>query len=121
MNTFEPSGGTVYVLAPSLADPNQTRWKLVYQDAQALVFMRNPPSGVKPLNSLDVFVHMEAECDLHILHEPQYTRCARSLGQIFARIGDFTRARKWVATYLQRPHPPDPQAEEAWQRLSAMP
>jgi hypothetical protein len=121
MNTFEPSGGTVYVLAPSLAAPNQTRWKLVYQDAQSLVFMRNPPAGVAPLNSLDVFAHMEAECDLHILHEPQYTRCARSLGQIFARIGDFPLARKWVAVYLQRPHPPDPQAEEAWQRLSGMP
>ena len=121
MNTFEPSSGTVYVLAPSLADPNQTRWKLVYQDAQALVFMRNPPPGVAPLNPLDVFTHMEAECDLHIRHEPQYTGCARSLGQIFTRIGDFPRARKWVGIYLQHPHPPDPQAEEAWQRLSAMP
>jgi hypothetical protein len=120
MNTFEPSGGTVYVVAPSLADPNQSRWKLVYQDAQSLVFLRAPPEGVQPLNSLDVFTHMEAECDLHMLHEPQYTRCARSLGQIFARIGDFPRARKWVGTYLQHPHPPDPQAEEAWQRLTGM-
>jgi hypothetical protein len=120
MNTFEPSGGTVYVLAPSLADPNQTRWKLVYQDSRALVFMRNPPAGVTPLNSLDVFTHVEAECDLQMQHEPQYTRCARSLGQIFARVGDFPRARKWVGVYLQHPHSPDPQAEEAWQRLSSM-
>ena len=120
MNTFEASGGTVYLLAPSLADPSQARWKLVHQDAQSVVFMRNPPAGVQPLSSVEVFTHMEAECGLHIAHEPQYTRCARSLGQVFARVGDFARARKWVGVYLQHPHPPDPQAEEAWQRLSGM-
>jgi len=63
---------------------------------------------------------MESECDSQIQHEPQYTRCARSLGQIFTRIGDFPRARKWVGIYLQHPHAPDPQAEEAWQRLIGM-
>jgi hypothetical protein len=117
MNTFEPSGGTIYLLAPSLADPNQTTWKLVYQDARALIFMRTPPTGVAPLNSAEVLTHLEAECATQIEHEPQYARCARSLGQIFTRIGDYPRARKWVGTYLQYPHDPDPQAEEAWQRL----
>ena len=120
MNTFEPSGGTVYLLAPSLADPNQARWKLVYQDPQSIVLMRHPPPGVEALHSLDIFTHMETECGLHISHEPQFTRCARSLGQIFARIGDYPRARQWVGTYLQHPHPPDPQAEEAWQHLQGM-
>jgi hypothetical protein len=118
MNTFEPSGGTLYMLAPALGDPNQTRWKLVYQDPQSVVFMRTPPPGVEPLPSLDALTHMETECDLHIQREPQYTRCARSLGQIFARIGDYPRARKWVGIYLEHPHAPDPQAEEAWQRLN---
>ena len=102
MNTFEYAGGQVYLLAPALADPPQTAWKLVYNDPQALVFMRTPPPGVQPLNSLDVLTHMEDECDLHIEHEPEYTRCARSLGQIFAKIGDFPRARKWVRN-LSRP------------------
>jgi hypothetical protein len=120
MNTFEPTGGTMYVLAPSLADPSQTKWKLVYQDAQSIVFMRMPPPGVEALNPLDVFTHIEAECELHMEHEPQYTRCARSLGQIFARIGDYPRARKWVGIYLAHPHDPDPQAEEAWQKLSGL-
>jgi hypothetical protein len=120
MNTFEPSGGTIYLLAPSLADPNQPAWKLVYQDAQAVIFMRSPPPGVTPLNSADVLAHIENECDLHIEHEPQYTRCARSLGQIFTRAGDYDRARKWVGKYLQYPHEADPQAEEAWQRLIGM-
>jgi hypothetical protein len=117
MNTFEYSGGQVYLLAPALADPAQTAWKLVYNDPQALVFMRTPPPGVQPLNSLDVLTHMEDECALHIEHEPEYTRCARSLGQIFAKIGDFPRARKWVRIYLDHPHAPDPDAEQAYQQL----
>src|ERR1017187_7626991 len=40
MNTFEYAGGGVYVLAPALADPVQTAWKLVYDDPEALVLMR---------------------------------------------------------------------------------
>jgi len=117
MNTFEFAGGHVYLLAPALADPAQTSWKLVYNDPQALVFMRTPPPGVQPLNSLDVLTHMEDECELHIAHEPEYTRCARSLGQIFAKVGDFSRARKWVRVYLDHPHAPDPEAEQAYQQL----
>jgi len=117
MNTFEYSTGPVYLLAPALADPAQTAWKLVYNDPQALVFMRTPPPGVQPLNPLDVLTHMEDECALHIAHEPATTRCARSLGQIFTRAGDFSRARKWVGIYLEHPHPPDPEADQAYRQL----
>jgi hypothetical protein len=60
---------------------------------------------------------MEDECGLHIAHEPEATRCARSLGQIFAKVGDFSRARKWVGIYLEHPHPPDAEAEQAYQQL----
>jgi hypothetical protein len=120
MNTFESSGGILYRLAPSLADPNQHKFTLVYQDPRALVFLRHPPPGLAPLDSLQVFSQMESECATQIEHEPQYTLCARSLGQTFARLGDFSRARKWVGIYLQHPHAPDPQAEEAWQRLIGM-
>jgi hypothetical protein len=117
MNTFEYASGVVYLLAPALADPAQTAWKLVFNDPQALVFMRTPPPGVQPLNSLDVLTHMEDECGLHIAHEPEATRCARSLGQIFTKVGDFSRARKWVGIYLEHPHAPDPEAEQAYQQL----
>jgi hypothetical protein len=120
MNTFEPSGGLTYSLAPSLADPAKTRWKPVYQDPQAIVFMRTPPAGVVPLSSLEVFSHMESECAVYIEQPPHYTRCARALGQIFVRLGDFARARKWLGAYLDRPHDPDPQADQAWQRLIGM-
>ncbi|HEY1493846.1 MAG TPA: hypothetical protein VGF49_04855 [Candidatus Solibacter sp.] len=117
MNTFEPSTGPVYVLAPALADPAQTTWKLVYNDPQSLIFMHNPPPGVQPLNSLDVLTHMEDECAWHLAHEPQLGRCARSLGQTFAKVGDFQRARKWIGIYLEHPHPPDPEAETAYRQM----
>jgi hypothetical protein len=117
MNTFEYTSGAVYALAPALADPSQTVWKLVYNDPQALVFMRTPPAGVTPLNSLDVLTHMEDECGLHIDREPGTTGCARSLGQVFAKVGDFSRARKWIGYYLENPHAPDPQAEDAYRRM----
>jgi hypothetical protein len=117
MNTFEYSQGLVYMLAPALADPSQSKWKLVYSDPTAVIFMRQPPPGVQPIDSMRVFDHMEAECDLHIRHEPRYPRCARSLGQVFSRVGDFERARRWLGVYLAQPHEPDPEAEQAYQRL----
>ncbi len=117
MNGFEYVTGNVYLLAPALADPRQADWKLVYSDPQAMVFMRQPPPGVQPLPSLRVLDHLEAECDLHIRHEPQYPRCARSLGQVFLKVGDPARARRWIGTYLSLPHEPDPEAEDAYRRL----
>ncbi|MGB7759711.1 MAG: hypothetical protein WBL61_07780 [Bryobacteraceae bacterium] len=119
MNTFEYSTGTVYLLAPALADPAQTGWKLVYRDAQALVWMRRPPAGVMPLDSMEVFGQMEAGCGLHLDREPGRPRCARSLAQTFAKIGDFTRARRWLGIYLDHPHPPDPEAAQAFRQYVA--
>jgi hypothetical protein len=116
MNTFEYSTGTVYLLAPALADPEQTEWKLVYRDAQALVWMRHPPAGVAPLDSMQVFSQMEDACGLHLDREPGLPRCARSLAQTFAKIGDFARARRWLGEYLDHPHPADPEAEQAYRQ-----
>ncbi|HLK66085.1 MAG TPA: hypothetical protein VKU19_21775 [Bryobacteraceae bacterium] len=117
MNGFEFASGNVYLLAPSLADPQQTEWKLVYSDAQAMIFMRHPPAGVDPLNSLAAIENLEAECDLHLEHEPQYPRCARSLGQVLSKVGDFARARRWIGRYLGLIHERDPEAEDAYQHL----
>jgi hypothetical protein len=99
MNTFEYSQGLVYRLAPALADPQQTEWKLVYDDPTAIVLMRHPPPGVAPLDSLRVLTHMEAECDLHLQHEPRLALCARALVQVFAQVGDAARARQWLERY----------------------
>jgi hypothetical protein len=119
INTFEYVTGTVYLLAPSLADPAQTAWKLVYRDPQALVWMRHPPAGVTPLDSLEVFNHMEDECGLHLDREPGRPRCARSLAQTLAKIHDFTRARRWLGIYLDHPHAADPEAEQAYRQYVA--
>jgi hypothetical protein len=114
MNTFEYVTGTMYLLAPSLADPAQSEWKLVYRDAQALVWMRHPPAGVTVLDSMEVFNQMENACSLHLDREPEYPRCARRMAQVFAKMHDFKRAEHWLTEYLDRPHPPDPEAERAY-------
>ena len=117
MNAFQYSNGLVYMLAPALADPAQKEWKLVYTDPQALVFMRQPPPGVEPIDSLRVLDHMEQECKLHIEKEEQYPRCARGLGQVFSKLGDLARARQWLGVYLSHPHEPDPEAESAYTQM----
>jgi hypothetical protein len=115
MNTFEGTSGTFYVLAPALADPDQKTWKLVYSDAQAMVFLRHPPPEMPVLEPLQALDHMEAECSAIIEHEPEFPRCARTMGQVFAKVGDFARARRWLRTYLDLPHEADPEAEAAYQ------
>ena len=119
MNGFEYATGTLYKLAPALADPRDPAWKLVYSDAQAVIFMRRPPPGVGPLDKLAVFDHLESECDLHIRQEPEYPRCARSLAQAFTTIQDWTRARRWLGIYLAHPRAPDIEAQRAYQQLLA--
>jgi hypothetical protein len=119
MNTFEYSLGLVYRLAPALADPQQTDWKLVYDDATAIVLMRHPPPGVEALDSLRILLHMEAECDLHLQHQPGMPLCARALGQVFTRVGDMARARRWLGTYLGHAQAADPEAEDAYRRLAS--
>jgi len=116
MNTFEYTNGILYLLAPSLADPAQTQWKLVYRDPQALVFMRHPPAGATPLNSMEVFSQLEDACSLHLDREPALPRCARSLAQTYAKLHEFTRARRWLGEYLDHPHPLDPEAEQAYRQ-----
>ena len=115
MNTFEATSGTFYVLAPALADPNQHTWKLVYNDAAAMVFLRHPPPGMPALSPLQALDHMEAECSAILEHEPESPRCARTLGQVFSKVGDLRRARRWLRTYLDLPHERDPEAEAAYQ------
>jgi hypothetical protein len=114
---FEFATGQMYLLAPGLADPAEAQWKLVYEDPAAMVFMRNPPPDVAALDSMRIFPSLEAECEVHLEHEPGYPRCARALGQMFSKFGDWPRARRWIGAYLDHPHGPDPEAEEQYRRL----
>jgi hypothetical protein len=116
MNGFEYSEGLVYNLLPALSG-NQTEWKLVYNDSQAVVFMRQPPPGVQVLDPSIALRHMELECQLHLDHEPQYSLCARAMAQVFSAVDRPGRARVWLGTYLSHPHEPDPQAEQAYAQL----
>ncbi|MGA2267122.1 MAG: hypothetical protein ABSH44_01510 [Bryobacteraceae bacterium] len=121
MDGFEFTSGEPYLLPAALSDPSQKEWKLVYQDAQAMVFMRHPPPGVAPLNPLDALASMEAQCAGHIRHVPWQPRCARGLGQLFARIGDMPRARQWMAFYLEHRTESDAEADSIYRRLLGTP
>ena len=45
MNTMDYVSGALYPLAIALANPISTEWELVYDDSQAVVFLRRPPPG----------------------------------------------------------------------------
>ncbi len=119
MDTFEHREGYVYLLAPALADPQQSEWRLVYTDPAAIVLMRHPPPGVHTLPPERILDHMESECAMHLDHEPQRPQCARALAQIFT-VDDPHRALRWLGIYLDHPHAPDPDAESAYQRLQLL-
>ena len=97
MNGFEFFTGSVYYLPAALADPSQKEWKLVYQDPIAMVFMRHPPPGVQPLDSLMALTSMENQCEEHMRTLPSESGCAREMGKLFTVIGDPVRAQKWAA------------------------
>ena len=61
-----------------------------------LIAMGTRLAGIRGIPGSVVFDHLEAECALHIEHEPKFTLCARALGQVFSVTRDFGRARKWL-------------------------
>ena len=97
MDGFEYTTGSPYALLAALADPRQASWKLIYRDNQALIFMRDPPADLRPLNPDEVVNAMEAQCQEHLRHEPDTPRCATGLSDMFVRLGDRTKAAKWQA------------------------
>ena len=114
MNTFEPTTGIVYALAPALAEATDSPWKLVHADSTAVVFMRRPSPEIRPLDPEQVFTSMQAECAIHIEREPRYPGCARALGLMYAAVGEPTQARRWLALYLEhQTGGKDPEAEQA--------
>jgi hypothetical protein len=98
MNGFDFKGH-VFWLPAALADPSQKVWKLVYHDPKSLIYMREPPPGVEALPPLDALSTLEEQCNYNVAHGLP-TLCAQSLGEMFTRIGDWTRARQWLNNYL---------------------
>ncbi|SPE35687.1 conserved membrane hypothetical protein [Candidatus Sulfopaludibacter sp. SbA3] len=111
-----PTGSPHFLIA-MLADPNQTQWKLVYQDGQAMVFLRQAPPGVKALPNIAALSSMEAQCAAHIRLVPGEPLCARETCKIYEHLGNVLRARFWMAYYLEHKKAPDPAAETEYQRL----
>jgi hypothetical protein len=112
VNAFEYNAGTLYPLVLSLAD-----WKLVYEDPQAMVFVRDVPPGMPVLDPSRILDHLDAECRLHLAHDPDLPGCARTLGDYFLRSGDRARARRALELYLEHPYPGDTDARRAYMQL----
>jgi hypothetical protein len=99
MDSFEPISGMAYYLPAALADPAQKEWKLVYQDIHDVIYMRHPPPDVPVLNSIDALTTMEKQCAMYLQH--QAPACSRGLWDVFTKIGDRERARKWFQIYRE--------------------
>jgi hypothetical protein len=117
LNAFEYNSGIVYPLALALADPSESDWKLVYDDPAAMIFLRNPPPGIPALDKSRILDHLEAECALHVTRDPEFSLCARTLGDLFLRMGDRARARRNLALYLDHPYDSDPRPRQKYLQL----
>ena len=117
VNAFEYNAGTLYPLVVALAQPGAGTWKVVYEDPQSLLFLREVPSGLTELDPARIFDHLDAECRLHMSHDPDLSLCARTLGDFFLRTGDPQRARRSLELYLEHPYPGDTDARRAYLEL----
>jgi hypothetical protein len=117
VNSFEYNSGVLYPLVPALVEPAEAQWKLVYRDAQSLVFLRDVPDGLSVLDKRGVVDHLEEECTLHVERDPEFSLCARTLGDLFLRFGDRARARRALGLYLAHPYADDPEARRAYADL----
>jgi len=117
LNGFEVNSGDPYMLPVVLANPAQKAWELVYQDAQAVIFMRHRPPDLAALPSQDALASLEAQCRVILENDPARPRCAHGLAWLFARMGDTDRARTWISTYLERRKDRNRLDEELYRRL----
>jgi hypothetical protein len=117
LNAFEYNSGIVYPLADALMNPEAADWKLVYDDPAGMVFLRNPPPDLPVIDKARILEHLEAECTLHVTRDPEFSLCARTLGRLFLRLGDRTRARRYLALYLDHPYDDDPRPRQEYLQL----
>ncbi len=113
MNTMDYVSGTLYPLAIALANPISAEWELVYDDPQAVVFLRRPPPGTPVLsNKLGrVLRHMNGECTAYIENSPDTPLCARTLARYWLGNDVRPEARNMLLLYLAHAPQRDEQAE----------
>jgi hypothetical protein len=123
MNTTDYVSGALYPLAIALANPISTEWELVYDDSQAVVFLRRPPPGTPVLaNKLGrVLRHLDRECAAYIENSPDTPLCARTLGDYWLRNQAWDAARRMLLLYRAHANQRDEQVERALQKLDADP
>ena len=117
VNSFEYASGELYAMIPALTQPGESAWHLVYEDPQSLLFLRDVPPGIPVLDSRRIVPHLEAECRLHIDHDPEFSLCARKLADLYMRAGDNQSAKRALALYLAHPYADDPEARAAYLKL----
>jgi hypothetical protein len=119
MNTLDYASGALYPLALALANPAGSDWQLVYNDAQAVVFVRHPPAGTQVLANQfgRILKHLNTECEGYIEHSPDNALCAHTLADFWIRNQAAGPARRMLRLYLEHAPKPDPQAERALQAL----
>jgi hypothetical protein len=115
LSGFEYIMGEPHWLALALANPAQSTWRLVYKDATASVFVRQPPPGIQPLNNLDAITALGEQCAEHIRAVSSEPGCAKGLGTLYGRFNDSANARRWLAFYLEHKVTADPEAERQYQ------
>ena len=121
MNTMEYVSGAMYPLALALGNPASAEWELVYDDAQAVVFVRRPQPGIPVLsNKLGrILRHMNRECEAYIAASPDTPMCAHTLADYWIQNRANDAARTMLLLYLAHTPGRDEQAELALQRLGA--
>jgi hypothetical protein len=116
MNTMDYVSGALYPLALDLANPSNTEWDLVYEDTQAVIFLRRAP---QPDKLGRVLRHFDKECAAYIENSPDDPLCARTLAQFWLRNQVKDSARRMLLLYLS--HRTDPQAERLLRELDSAP
>jgi hypothetical protein len=97
INGFDRFKGTVFNIAAALADPSQTEWKLMQADDKGVVFMRTPPTGTQPLNSLEALHSIELQCQSQVANDPEHPACIQGVTALYQTIGDAGLASRWNA------------------------
>jgi hypothetical protein len=107
MSGFGPLGHMLNLPA-AIVYYKQNDWKLVYWDNKVVIFMRQPPPEIEPLNPSEALNSLEMQCQLLDEHHTGGF-CDRSLGEMYLKMGLREQAQLWLARHLIK-YPGDPAA-----------